>query len=48
MKYRVECEVHIGSDYEVEAASAKEAESIAHNMFVADYGLEDNLTILGF
>ncbi len=48
MKYKVGCEIHVGSDYEVEADSKEEAESIAYDMFVADYGLKDNLTILGF
>lgn len=48
MKYNVECEVHIGDNYEVEADSEQEAEDIAYNMFVEDYGLKDNSTILGF
>lgn len=29
MKYKVECEVHIGDNYEVEANSEQEAEDIA-------------------
>lgn len=48
MKYKVTCEVHIGDDYEIEANSEQEAEDIAYNMFVKDYGLEDNILILGF
>lgn len=48
MKYKVECEIHIGDNYEVEANSEQEAKDIAYNMFVEDYGLKDNSTILGF
>lgn len=49
MKYKVECEVYIGDNYEVEADSAQEAADIAYDMFVEDYGLKDNHpTILGF
>jgi hypothetical protein len=48
MTYRVSCEIHVGSDYDVEANSATEAEEIAYNMFVRDYGLEDNSCLLGF
>lgn len=48
MKYKVGCEVYVGSDYEIEANSAKEAEEIAYDMFIKDYGLKDNLLFLGF
>lgn len=47
-RYKVDCEIHIGDDYVVEAESEQEAEEIAYDMFVADYGLEDNMCILGF
>lgn len=48
MRYKVDCEIHIGDTYEIDATSEAEAESMAYDMFVADYGLEDNMCILGF
>lgn len=48
MKYNVECEVHIGDNYEVEADSEQEASDIAYDIFIKDYGLKNNPTILGF
>lgn len=48
MKYKVECEIHIGDNYEVEADSEQEATDIAYDKFVTDYGLENNMFILGF
>lgn len=48
MRYKVDCEIHIGDTYKIDATSEEEAESTAYDMFVADYGLEDNMCILGF
>ena len=48
MKYKVECEVHIGDNYEVEANSEQEAENIAYDIFIKDNKKKNNPTILGF
>lgn len=41
-KYLVDCEVHWGSKYEVEANSYEEAESKGRELFLKDYELENH------
>lgn len=41
-KYLVDCSVHWGSKYEIEAGSCGEAESKGEKQFLKDYALENH------
>ena len=47
MTYSVDCSIHWGSKYVVEADSENEAILKAQDMFIKDYSLDDNPNVWG-
>lgn len=43
--YTVDCEIHWGQAYTIEAETEQEAIEKAENQFLIDYGLENNYNV---